>query len=240
MEGLFDIHTHIIPDYDDGSGSLEETEAMLKKEYEDGVRTVFATSHYRQNMFENTLEAYDKGFETVRKLGETIGIRILKGCEFHASMDMIEILNSHGRYPYEGSRCVLTEFRTVSPKQFMKERCYSLLSSGYIPVIAHFERYDVCQDLDFVAELINMGAYMQMNSQSMLGDDGLGLKHYCRKALKNGLVHFIASDCHNNRDRQPTIGRAVRYLNRLVGEKQTEKLLIGNPQELIIGNGIDK
>ncbi|MBR0386046.1 MAG: hypothetical protein IJI05_05830 [Erysipelotrichaceae bacterium] len=238
MEGLFDIHTHIIPGFDDGSGSLEETEAMLKKEYEDGVRTVFATSHYRHDMFENSLEAYNEGFEEVKEIGEHIGIKVLRGCEFHASMDMIEILNGHERDTYEGTNCVLVEFSSMAARQFIRERCYALLSGGYIPIIAHFERCEACRNFQFTEELIEMGAFMQMNSQSLLGDDGFLLRRFCRKAIKEGVVHFIASDCHNTSDRAPTLGRAVRYMEKTFGKDITRRLLAENAEKLFGINGI--
>ena len=94
MSGYYDIHTHIIPHFDDGSKSFEMTEEMLKKEYADGVRTIYATSHYRVGMFETGMDRYTENFEKVKEIARQIGqegINILIGCEFHANMDMIEI-----------------------------------------------------------------------------------------------------------------------------------------------------
>ena len=41
-----DIHSHILPGVDDGATDMEETLAMLKEAYEQGIRTIFATPHY--------------------------------------------------------------------------------------------------------------------------------------------------------------------------------------------------
>lgn len=46
MKGLYDIHTHIIPHVDDGADTIEITKKILQMEYNDGVRTIFATSHF--------------------------------------------------------------------------------------------------------------------------------------------------------------------------------------------------
>ena len=56
MSGFYDLHTHILPHVDDGARDMEETRKILEKEYQDGVRTIFATSHYRRNMFEPSME----------------------------------------------------------------------------------------------------------------------------------------------------------------------------------------
>ena len=49
---LTDIHCHILPGVDDGADTMEEARKMLRLEYEDGVRTIIATPHYREGMFE--------------------------------------------------------------------------------------------------------------------------------------------------------------------------------------------
>lgn len=235
MEGYFDIHTHIVPHFDDGSHSMDETRKMLEMEYQDGVRTIIASSHFRRGMFETPLHVYDEQFERVRELGRSMGITILKGCEFHASLEMVDMLNRKERYTMADSRCVLTEFRNGSDKAFIKERCYALLSHGYHPIVAHFERYEACRkDLDFVAELVNMGCYMQLNSQSLTGDDGFFIKQYSKKAIKYGLVQFVGTDCHNTAERKPTLGKAAEYLEKLIGSDYVKKILIDNPRKLII------
>lgn len=235
MEGYFDIHTHIVPHFDDGSRNLEETRKIFEIEYRDGVRTIIASSHYRKDMFEVPLRVYDDQFERVRELGESMGLTILKGCEFHANMSMIDMLNKKERYTMADSRCVLTEFRNGSDKAFIKERCYALLSHGYQPIVAHFERYEACRkDLDFVAELVDMGCYMQLNSQSLIGEDGFFLKQYCKKAIKYGLVQFIGTDCHNTEERKPTMGKAAEYLEKLMGHDYVRRILIDNPRKLIL------
>ena len=35
--------------------------------------------------------------------------------------------------------------------------------------------------------------------------------------LKNNMIHFIGSDCHNLTDRSPKIGTAVSYIERKAG-----------------------
>jgi protein-tyrosine phosphatase len=236
MTGFYDIHTHILPHVDDGARDMEETLNILKMEYEDGVRTIYATSHYRRNMFEPSMVAVWEQYERVRKAAAKIGegIRILPGCEFHANLDMIEMLDAGERPTMGDSRCVLVEFSNGSDRQFIKERCYALLSHGYQPIVAHAERYRaVRSDKGLLEQLADMGAYIQMNAQSILGEDGFMMKRFCKNAMKADLIHFVASDAHNTGKRRPTMGKCAAYIEKVMGTDYMERLLIENPKYLI-------
>ena len=238
MTGLYDIHTHILPMIDDGSTSMEETMKMLRMEYEDGVRTIFATSHYRQGMFEPALTDYMEKLSDVQQAAaeKYEDLRILPGCEFHANMDMVEMLLKGQRPTLGCSRCVLTEFKGPSERSFIKERCYALKSHGFQPIIAHAERYEAFRKhMDFLEEMVDMGVYIQLNAESIIGADGFGMKQFCKKAIRRDLVHFVGSDAHGSRHRKPQIGAAVAYLTRLIGREGCEELLIDNPKTLILG-----
>ena len=43
---MVDLHTHILPEIDDGSDGVDTSLAMLRREAEQGVTAVCATSHY--------------------------------------------------------------------------------------------------------------------------------------------------------------------------------------------------
>lgn len=236
MTGFYDIHTHILPGIDDGSESMQETKKLLEQEYQDGVRTIYATSHYRRGMFEPSMEKIQKQYECVKQAAFETGkdLRIFLGCEFHANMDMVEMLDQGKRPTLGDTCCVLVEFSEAHDCHFIKERCYSLLSHGYQPIIAHAERYTaVRKDMDFLERLVDMGVYIQVNAQSILGKDGLGTKRFCKKAMKADLIHFVASDCHNMGRRKPLLGSCAAYIEKNMGQAYMEKLFIENPKNLI-------
>lgn len=95
-----------------------------------------------------------------------------------------------------GSRYVLTEFSASTEEKYIRDRIYELLSSGYKPIVAHIERYKCMKDIELVEYLVNKGAYMQVNADSVIGKNGHGVKKYCGKLLEDELVQFIGSDCH--------------------------------------------
>ena len=98
--GLFDIHCHLIPGVDDGAQDLEETRRLLRMEYEQGVRNIIATPHYRDQMFDTPIHTIRSQFALVEKcvqefnqeLAKKDRMRIYLGCEFHANMQMSRML----------------------------------------------------------------------------------------------------------------------------------------------------
>ena len=169
MKGIYDIHCHIVPGVDDGAENLKMSVRMLQKEYDDGVRGIIATPHFRYDMFEPSMELVKKQFLRLRKAAREIGdegIEMYLGCELHSSMDMADCLKRGERLTMAGSRYVLAEFRTSDEKSYIRERIQALIRNGYYPIVAHVERYRsvVKSGIDFIDELRDMGAYIQMNA----------------------------------------------------------------------------
>lgn len=214
---------------------MNETVKILKMEYRDGVRTIYVTPHYRRNMFETPMEKIQIQYEAVKSEAAKIGsdLRILLGCEFHANMDMIETLDDGGRPTMGGTRGVLTEFSEQSDFRTIQERCYVLLSHGYQPIIAHAERYPALRNLEAIEQLVDMGAYIQMNAGSITGAEGFGMKRFCKKVIKKDLLHFVGSDAHNTKDRKPMMGKCAEYLTKVMGKDYMEKILMENPLNII-------
>ena len=84
-----------------------------------------------------------------------------------------------------------------------------------------------------VEELCQMGAYIQVNAESILGEIGRGVKAFCVKLIRNDLVHFVATDAHNETDRAPNLKQCVQYLTKKFGDDTVRELLIHNPMKMI-------
>lgn len=235
-KGIFDIHCHIVPGVDDGSSGYEETKKLLRMEYEQGVRNIIATPHFRFRMFETPLCKVQEQFVLVEKAAAEISedLNVYLGCEFHANMEMTAMLKNKEVTTMAGSRYVLVEFSESSQASYIKERLYSLIASGYKPITAHIERYDAIRsDLDLVEELIEMGAHMQVNADSIIGKEGFGIKRFCKKLIKYDMVHFVGSDCHNLKKRISRIGEAYTYVSKKNGQAYADHLFIENPQKIL-------
>lgn len=112
ITGLYDIHCHIIPNVDDGAADMKEAHWMLRKEYEEGVRRIIATPHFRYDMFEPDPAKVYSQFRKLKVVASSVAkdLEIYLGCELHSSMDMADCLKEGKRMTLAGSRYVLTEF----------------------------------------------------------------------------------------------------------------------------------
>lgn len=235
MRNYFDIHCHFVPGVDDGAGSMEEALALLKLEYTEGVRNIIVTPHYRVGMFETPADVVKQQFERLKeeaaKAIPDAGFNLYYGREFHRNMDMTDTLREHPEFTMAGSSYLLLEFSGADSPRTVKERTYAALSHGYIPIIAHVERYPrVRSDFHFLEELHGMGAFLQVNADTILGNDGWGMKRFAKKLIREDLLDFVGSDGHNISDRKPRMGDCAAYLERKYGEEYAERILIRNPQ----------
>lgn len=231
------MHCHIVPHVDDGADNMEEAVRMLKLEYAEGVRHIIATPHFRFNMFETPLEKVLEQFEALKEEAENIGedgIDMHLGCEFHVNMNMVEMLRDKRVLTMAGSRYVLTEFSGPAPQNQIRERLYSLISSGYKPIIAHVERCaKLRSDMNFIEEMVEMGARVQVNAESIMGKEGFGTKRFCNKLMKADLLHFVGTDSHGSSYRVPKMKDAYLYVAKKMGQEYADHIFIDNPARMI-------
>ena len=236
MQGLFDMHCHIVPGVDDGSKSLEESMAMLDLEYRGGVRNIILTPHFRYDMFEPSEELVQKQFLRLKEAASAAypDLNLWLGCELHTSMDMVDCLRSGKRRTMAGSRYVLVEFSGGDEKLYVKERVQKLKLSGYYPIIAHVERYRaVREDLDLIAELRGVGAFMQVNADTISGKDGFLIKRFAKKLLREELLDFVGSDGHGSKSRTPDIAKAYAQVVKVKGESYANRIFVTNPSKIV-------
>lgn len=234
MNGLVDIHCHIIPYVDDGANNMEEAVKMLKMEYAEGVRTIIATPHFRFKMFETPRADVIKQFlilrEEAKKIGD--GIDMYLGCEFHSNMDMVKLLREKKISTMGGSRFVLTEFSGAADFTYIRERILSLVSAGYRPIIAHIERISCLRkDLELIEELVELGAKVQVNTESITGS--FMTKRFCKKLMQEDLLHFVGTDCHGTSYRVPKMQDAYKYVAKKFGREYADEIFINNPLGII-------
>ena len=236
MTGLWDIHCHILPGVDDGAADFKEACRMLYKEYKEGVRNVILTPHFRKEMFEPSQDLVKRQYLKLRKLaGELLpDMKLYLGCELHASMEMEQKLQSGEYLTMAGTRYVLVEFRNGSKSSYIKERIRQLAAYGYKPIVAHAERYQaVYGDLEFLEELKDMGALIQMNADSIIGKDGIRMKAFCKKVIRQDLLDFVGTDGHGMKHRIPEVQACFERLEKLMGREYAEEIFIDNPGRIV-------
>ncbi|CEO10629.1 putative tyrosine-protein phosphatase CapC [[Clostridium] sordellii] len=235
---MIDIHCHILPGVDDGSKNLSESIEMAKIAYDEGIRTIINTSHYHTDF------KYKKGKELNKVLNdfnkalkvEGIDLNIILGNELYYTEDLFENFENLDFYSLNSSRYLLIEF---SPNNFPKnivDIVYEIKLRGYIPVLAHVERYPKVQENpNLIYDCINEGALIQVNASSITGKNGTEAQKTSDILLKNKMIHFIATDAHSSTRRRPLIKEAYEYVSQKYSRELAEKLFLEN-QKVIIEN----
>lgn len=229
---LVDIHCHILPGVDDGAPDMETSRAMIRDAYEQGVRYIIATPHYRPEMFEPSMKKVIRVYHELRDYAEEVGIGLRLGCEYYRNEQMIRHLDKKLRPTMLGSRYVLAEFSTNDSFVTVRNYIYELITKGYRPIVAHVERYFCCQEPERIQELKKLGAQIQINADSVLGYEGHTIKKFCVGLMKDDLVDFIGSDAHNLEGRKMNLGKCATYVRKKMGQDYAEEIFVDNPRQI--------
>lgn len=233
---MVDIHCHALYGVDDGASSIEESIAMLRRADSQGIKAVVLTPHYRFGMFGYPTEQVQAHFGLLKQEAEKIGIALYLGCEYHVNSRILEALQENQCFSLAGGDFVLTEYSFNTDFSYIYTQTQKLISCGYIPVIAHVERYECfLKDPKLCPELSNTGAYIQINADSVLGLDGKAAEKFCRKILKKGWADIVASDAHGITRRACHLKECMEYITGKYGEAYAELLFKGNPGK-VVGN----
>ena len=197
---MIDVHSHIIPFVDDGSKTMEISLAMLKDEVGEGVTEVILTPHYRVKQYVTTQEEVVKNFNLlnseVQKCG--IPIKLHLGREISVDDRNRDHIKSGDFISLANTYYVLLEFPFFD-KTDIDEVCYEVKLLGYIPVVAHAERYAYFRDYDAVAALRKSGVLIQVNAAAIVGDVSRQERLFVRGLLKRKLIDLVGSDIHSTR-----------------------------------------
>lgn len=236
MSEYFDIHSHILPGLDDGPQDLKTSKQMLYKAYESGIRHIIATPHFREQRFTKSVAEVKASYEQVKDLikEEGLNINLYLGNEIYYSSNTSSLLLNNEVLTMAGSDYVLLEFSSASPYQYIKSGIQNIIMSGYLPILAHFERYDsIVSNWNHIEEIYDMGVCIQINASTITGPFLNKHTKLAKKLLKYDMVDFIATDSHNLDSRSPSLTDCKSYINKKYGNDLLNKLLYINPSKLI-------
>lgn len=237
-KGLVDIHCHILPGVDDGAQALKDALELLRMAHGDGVSAMILTPHYRGHYRKHTPEILRQRFAELRASvqKELPQMELYLGSEAAWERDLGEKIAENRVLTLHGSPYVLLEFEFGCMRSHVTDGVMDVVSCGYTPIIAHAERYDIFRrDRTLVDEVLSMGALVQLNADSVLGKRGFALKRCCHRLLKQGKVHFIASDAHDSQNRPPLLRECFEYVSKRYGEDYAWVLLRDNARALLSG-----
>lgn len=220
MMDYIDFHCHILPEFDDGPSSCEESLQMLKALYSDGVKTVVSTSHfYRHNetiaeFILRRQNALDRLAVYIEETGEKNIPEIIPGAEVYFSPALRSDPDLE-RLCIGKSGCILLELPYEPLTSAVLSDYISLLAANRVkPIFAHIERYLAFGDKKCIYELLETGTPAQINCESLLPFFSSG---FPLKLIRCGYAAAIGTDAHNMTSRKPDFAAGAKAIEKKLG-----------------------
>ncbi len=197
---LVDIHSHLLPGLDDGVTSFEESFTIIKNFEEKGYRKIVTTPHVMSDFYRNTPDIINMKLDELNSFinGRT-SVILEAAAEYYLDEYFIELLsNGNNGLLTFGGNYILFETSFVSEPIYLKEAIFKIQSNGLKPILAHPERYQyLINDWELACDIFERGTLFQINTNSIEGYYSRAVQKMAMKLIKNKMVNFIGSDCHN-------------------------------------------
>ena len=195
-----DLHSHLIPNIDDGVRSLEASITIINQLNLIGFKKIITTPHIMFHRFPNTKETIYAGYELLKKelIKREIYIDIEVASEYYYDEHFLKYIQEKELLTF-GDNYVLFELSYLAKPFGLKQTVASIIEAGYKPVLAHPERYTYYSHESQYRELKEMGLYFQININSTQGFYGKTVKKAVTTIIDLGIVDFIGSDIHSQR-----------------------------------------
>ena len=241
---MIDLHSHILPNIDDGSKSFSESLNILKQASDNGVTDIVVTPHFifgstfnsPKNKNKELLAALKKEAEAAN-----ININLYLGNEIYADNELLTFLKKKQASSLNNTKYVLFELPMNNEFKGLKQLIFNLQSNGYVPVIAHPERYRLLKENPkLIEELLAVGVLFQSNIASLTCRYGKEAKNTLELFLKHRMITFLSSDIHHDSDSfYASLPHIKKILQKLVDDEYIESLLNTNAKKLLLNEKIE-
>lgn len=197
-----DMHSHLIPEIDDGSKSLEESLEMIVRLKDFGIKKIVTTPHIMSEFYKNTPEIIFGGLEKVKEAlqASSIEIEINAAAEYYLDEFFLEKVRNDEKLLTIHKNHVLVETGFITKPLMLVEIFFEMEMHGYKPVLAHPERYQyLAEDKKLLHEMIDRDIFFQLNLLSLTGFYSRHVQTFAELLVKEGRVKYLGTDTHNHR-----------------------------------------
>ncbi len=228
---LLDLHTHILPDCDDGAKTVKISLELLKMMHSQGITTVVATPHFypQSDTIDEFKARVSSAFGKLKKVKPKDFPEILIGCElfYFRGISKSEYIKD---FTINKSNYILLEPNPYFiDKIFMDEILYLKNDLGLIPIIPHIERYHKAKGFKNFLKFIKENKILtQVNCASFFEK---AYNKTIKTLFEKRLVTFIATDSHSQ-NRPPMMSFALCEIeNRF--SPQAKQIILHNLNSLL-------
>jgi protein-tyrosine phosphatase len=235
---MFDIHAHILPAIDDGPRTLEEAIQTVSALAAEGITDIVATPHFNDRFPHVPAAEVQERVQALQRVVSQAGIpvRLWTGHEVHLDDEVEDALARSEAATINDGPYVLLELPSHEFPVFLPGLIGRLRMKGFVPVLAHVERYrPTCRDPEVLVPLVEAGALLQVTASSLVGLFGTQVQQTAELLLQRNLAHVFASDAHAMTDRPPMFAAGCREAERLVGRQRVWEMVIDVPRAIVQG-----
>jgi len=194
-----DLHSHFIPGIDDGAQNMQESLLLLKSMEALGYEKVITTPHIMVDIYRNTPKIIKEGLQALKRSAkaEGIGLQIEAGAEYYLDEGFYDHLHSGEVMSIHKNYLLFETSYATKPLQF-EEMVFEISALGYIPLIAHPERYRYITDpIKEYGRWKELGVLFQLDLNSLGGHYGQDAKKKAELLSEKGMIDFLGSDVHH-------------------------------------------
>lgn len=235
---MIDVHSHLIPNIDDGVQSFEEAKNTLKKLENLEFEKIIITPHYIRGTAynKNNLEKYQlllKLKEIIKK--ENINLELFLGNEIFLDENILNELKNGNCCSLNSGKYVLIEIPRNDEILKLDEIIFELKNKGLVPIMAHPERYMVIkQNYEILDKWLDQGMILQINYESILGKYGKESEKLVKYILKNNKASLIGTDIHHEDSMFfNNFLKCKKKIIKLIGEEKFMELTEINPEKIL-------
>jgi protein-tyrosine phosphatase len=226
---MVDLHCHILPGLDDGPSSMEESLAMAEMAIADGITRVVATPHSNERYLFEFAHVRQLRDELHAKIGGRL--EIATGCDFHLNPENLNALRKDAsQYCVNQRDYLLLEFNEVSIPPSVDQTLHEIQLFGVRPIITHPERNSILRaHPERLRNWVRRGCFGQITAGSLTGVFGRVAQKNSLDWIREGLIHFVASDAHNTGRRPLRLQPAYDEIVDGFGQEKARALFLENP-----------
>lgn len=196
-----DIHSHLLPDIDDGARTFEQTLELVQALQSFGVSQFITTPHIMYQVWDNTKESIlAVKDQTIFKLEKNeIRVPFRAASEYLMDTQFVKLFQT-GELLTLKDNYVLVEMSYINAPMQLYNILFDLQVAGYIPVLAHPERYTFYHNnFDEYVKLKRVGCLFQLNLLAVVGYYGESIAKMAEQLLQKGMYDFVGSDVHHSK-----------------------------------------
>jgi len=195
-----DLHSHFIPEIDDGCSSINESLALIKQMKKLGFKKLITTPHIMSHKYPNNINIIKEGlFELRANLKvQNIDIEIEASAEYYCDKLFLSLIEKKELFCF-GKNYVLFELPYTTRPDFLEQCIQKMLRLNYKPVLAHPERYRFLETVPNFRYLKKLGLLFQVNLNSLGGYYGKEVQKKALMLARKGMIDFIGSDIHHQK-----------------------------------------